>query len=334
MSIHFRPLFEVEVAHGYYAAPTTDIAFDVPAVTPALAAGKLLARIRHGRLVMLFEADEAGLPLRDIGGQTLLIGLNAVNPYLANFTEAPVAPGSLPLFANRTQPRSLDTFAARLVGDRQRIAMHQVDLVLRAAHLVDPGVGGDAQRLLRTVQRRGYRFDSVVTGPEKSNPDAAKARPVTPLTPIRTLPMRSLAVCVWATAKAAPSLASRWLAPTARCARARGSTAPGPRRRGRRRCGDVAEDHWSDGSVVAEGTAERSRPRAARHVRLIDPASYPLIGPARPLLARWNVERFPRPRNSAHGAVSQVETRPQIRSRHLSPVDCGQDSWRWCTARQ
>lgn len=121
MSIHFRPLFEVEVAHGYYAAPTTDIAFDVPAVTPALAAGKLLARIRHGRLVMLFEADEAGLPLRDIGGQTLLIGLNAVNPYLANFTEAPVAPGSLPLFANRTQPRSLDTFAARLVGDRQRI---------------------------------------------------------------------------------------------------------------------------------------------------------------------------------------------------------------------
>lgn len=121
MSIHFRTLFSVEVAHGYYPAPTADLAFEVPAATPALAAGKLLVRVHHGRLVVLFEADEAGLPLRDIGGTTLLIGLRAVNPYLANFTESPVAPGSLPLFANRSQPRALDTLAARLIADRQRI---------------------------------------------------------------------------------------------------------------------------------------------------------------------------------------------------------------------
>lgn len=121
MSIHFHPLFEVEVAHGYYPAPTADIAFEVPAATPALAAGKLLARIRHGRLIVLFEADEGGLPLRDIAGETLLLGLDAVNPYLANFTEAPVPAGSLPLFINRSQPRSLETLAAQLVADRQRV---------------------------------------------------------------------------------------------------------------------------------------------------------------------------------------------------------------------
>jgi hypothetical protein len=121
MSIHFRPLFEVEVAHGYYPAPTADIAFAVPAANPALAAGKLLVRVHHGRLIVLFEADAGGLPLRDIAGETLLIGLAAVNPYLANFTAAPVAAGSLPLFINRSQPRSLETLAAHLVADRQRV---------------------------------------------------------------------------------------------------------------------------------------------------------------------------------------------------------------------
>lgn len=121
MSIHFRPLLEVEVAHGYYPAPTADLAFEVPAATPALAAGKLLVRVRDGRLIVLFEADEGGLPLRDIAGETLLIGLNAVNPYLANFTAAPVAAGSLPLFINRSQPRVLETLAAQLVADRQRV---------------------------------------------------------------------------------------------------------------------------------------------------------------------------------------------------------------------
>jgi len=70
---------------------------------------------------VLFEADEGGLPLRAIAGEILLIGLNAVNPYLANFTESPVAPGSLPLFANRSQPRALETLAAQLVADRQRV---------------------------------------------------------------------------------------------------------------------------------------------------------------------------------------------------------------------
>jgi len=55
-------------------------------------------------------------------------------------------------------------------------------------------LGGDAQRILRTVQRRGYRFDTTVTGPENSIPDTSKvadtatgpdtapARPVAPLT--------------------------------------------------------------------------------------------------------------------------------------------------------
>lgn len=102
MSIHFRPLFEVEVAHGYYPTPCSDIDYILPE------AGRLLLRVRDGRLIVLHETDALGQPLVDRHGEELLIGLRSNNPYLPNFTEAPVAEGFVPLYENRSAPRALD----------------------------------------------------------------------------------------------------------------------------------------------------------------------------------------------------------------------------------
>uniref|UniRef100_Q479Y7 Uncharacterized protein n=1 Tax=Dechloromonas aromatica (strain RCB) TaxID=159087 RepID=Q479Y7_DECAR len=126
MSIHFRTLFEVEIEHAYYRGLCSDIDFVVPGAEQALAAGKLLTRVRDGRLRVLFEADDAGNALRDIHGATFLIGLRVANPYFANFTEAPVASGGLVLYGNRNAPRSLDpALAAGFIAPHQRIAPGQ-----------------------------------------------------------------------------------------------------------------------------------------------------------------------------------------------------------------
>lgn len=126
MSIHFRTLLEVEIEHGYYRGLCGDIDFVVPGSEAALAAGKLLTRVRDGRLRVLFEADDAGNPLRDIHGTTLLIGLRVTNPYFANFTEAPVASGGLVLYGNRADPRAFDQpLAADFIAPRQRIVPAQ-----------------------------------------------------------------------------------------------------------------------------------------------------------------------------------------------------------------
>lgn len=122
MNIHFRPLFEVEFTHGYYGGACPDVSFVVPEATPALAAGRLLVKRRNHRLLVLFEADDAGSPLRNIAGSTLLIGLQVGNPYFANFTEPPVPGGALPLYANSAVPGVFDPpLAARIAGARQHI---------------------------------------------------------------------------------------------------------------------------------------------------------------------------------------------------------------------
>ncbi len=123
MSIHFRTLFELEVEHGYYQGLCGDIDFVVPPGDSSLAAGKLLARVRDGRLVVLFEADGAGQPLSDMHGTTLLIGLRVANPYFANFTAPPVGMPGLVLYGNSVAPRALDAASsAAFIAPHQRIA--------------------------------------------------------------------------------------------------------------------------------------------------------------------------------------------------------------------
>lgn len=126
MGIHFRTLLQIEVAHDYYGGLCRDLDFVVPPGEPALAAGKLRVRTRDGRLLVLYEADDAGVPLRNIASTTFFIGLRLNNPAFANFTQPPVADG-LPLFANTALATAFDApVSADFVAANQRIAPAQV----------------------------------------------------------------------------------------------------------------------------------------------------------------------------------------------------------------
>ncbi|QLQ24146.1 MAG: hypothetical protein HZT41_04035 [Dechloromonas sp.] len=122
MGIHFRTLLQIEVTHGYYGGLCPDLAFVVPSDEPALAAGRLLVREREGRLLVLFETDEAGNALSEIAGTTLFVGLRQLNPAFANFTQPPLPDGSLPLYANDASPTVFSApVAAHWIAAQQRI---------------------------------------------------------------------------------------------------------------------------------------------------------------------------------------------------------------------
>jgi hypothetical protein len=72
----------------------------------ALAGAHLLASQSGGQLHILYDADDADLPVQDIAGMELLIGLRLRNPYFEHYT-APLPP-PVPLYANATAPRALD----------------------------------------------------------------------------------------------------------------------------------------------------------------------------------------------------------------------------------
>ena len=110
MNLRAKTLLSVDVTHAYYASGCTDLDFVVPPATAALLrAARMLARVVDGRLVVLYEADDAGAPRVDISGQALLFGLRLLNPYFDNFTEPPPFGRPLvPLWANAAAPGQID----------------------------------------------------------------------------------------------------------------------------------------------------------------------------------------------------------------------------------
>ncbi len=137
MSILFRPLLTVAVNHGYYGGACGDLDFVIPAATAAaLARGRILARVRDNRMVLLSERRPDGTPLADLAGTTLLFGLRLNNPYFSNFTEPPV-PAGLPVYSNRTAPGQFAApLAARFAAASETVVPSQatrpVTLSLRA----------------------------------------------------------------------------------------------------------------------------------------------------------------------------------------------------------
>ena len=126
--IAFRPLWTVEVQHGFYggtAGSTCDaLSFSVPAATErALAGAHSLLRVRDGALQVLVEVDGANAPLSDLSGLRLLIGLK---PREATF-DLITAPLNLPrgdtaVWDNRANPNALDgPRAVRISGEQLRI---------------------------------------------------------------------------------------------------------------------------------------------------------------------------------------------------------------------
>ena len=100
--IEFAPVLTLEVTHAYYGGRCVDFDFTIPSATERLlAGGRLLAKPREGRLIVLFEKGADGAPLAPLAGRTLQFGLRLLNPYFSNFTELPFLWGEgLPLYRN------------------------------------------------------------------------------------------------------------------------------------------------------------------------------------------------------------------------------------------
>jgi hypothetical protein len=111
MNNRYLTLFALRVSHEYYGgddAPCPDFDFVLAQHSQrALAGARLLASVSDGLLRVLFDADDNDCPMQDIAGMELVIGLRLRNPYFEHFTDALPAP--LPLYANATTPKTLDT---------------------------------------------------------------------------------------------------------------------------------------------------------------------------------------------------------------------------------
>jgi hypothetical protein len=102
----FRTLFTITVNHSYYSDVCRDFYFSVPVDTAALLRnGKLIAKMRDGKLNLLYEADEGGAALVPIAGAKLRFGMKLLNPQFSNFTDFAVP---TTLYRNTISPGSLD----------------------------------------------------------------------------------------------------------------------------------------------------------------------------------------------------------------------------------
>jgi hypothetical protein len=115
--MRFRILFIVSISHAYYSEGCKDFSFIIPADSAQLLRnGKLIAKMRDGKLYVLFEADETDNPLVTIAGKTLRIGLKLLNPFFSNFTDFNFN-SSTPIYQNSTNPDALDAVEeSELVG--------------------------------------------------------------------------------------------------------------------------------------------------------------------------------------------------------------------------
>jgi hypothetical protein len=119
MSTQFNTLFTVIPSHAYYSSRCEDIQFVIPReTTQFLKNGKLLAKVRDGKLYVLFEASDAGTALAPISGRTLRIGLQLTNGFFSNFTDVDADFASKILFyRNAAVPTALDApIKVALVG--------------------------------------------------------------------------------------------------------------------------------------------------------------------------------------------------------------------------
>jgi hypothetical protein len=110
MTTQFRILFTVTITHAYYSGGCKDFDFLIPADTAqVLKNGRLVARVRDGKLVVLFETKETGAALAAVAGKKLRIGLKLLNPYFSNFTALAFdTRASIPLYRNAVNPDVLD----------------------------------------------------------------------------------------------------------------------------------------------------------------------------------------------------------------------------------
>lgn len=124
-TIRFGTLWTVGVEHAFFGGAADVLEFIVPASTArALAGIRAIAREHGGRLHVLVEQDEAGVPLVASAGRRFVFGLRPRDASFALVTEAPAVPvGETPLWDNRADADALGApQGVRLSGTQLRIA--------------------------------------------------------------------------------------------------------------------------------------------------------------------------------------------------------------------
>lgn len=104
MNIKFRILFTVTLSHTYYRdGLCKDFDFRIPTDTQQwLNNGRLLVKVREGKLYVLFEVGEDNQPLVLLAEQTLQFGLKLNNPFFSNFTQLDINSAQAFLYKNTT----------------------------------------------------------------------------------------------------------------------------------------------------------------------------------------------------------------------------------------
>jgi hypothetical protein len=142
MMTQFRTLFTIAISHTYYSVGCGDFDFLFPADTvKRLQDKKMIARVREGKLYVLFEANETGTPLVSAPGTNLRIGLKLLNPSFTNFTDLGfdfnVTP---PLYRNRSDPTALDE--AEEIALRGQVFSHMLTGAARPVTVTLKGAAG------------------------------------------------------------------------------------------------------------------------------------------------------------------------------------------------
>lgn len=143
MTTTFRTLFTLTVVHDYYSAGCLDFDFVVSSGTAGLLRnGKLIAKVRDGKLHILYEADDNGIALSNLAGSRLQFGMKLLNPLFSNYTEFAIP---TPLYRNMVATGSLDP--AMEVALTGRLLRHAISKTIRPVTLA---VSDPAGHLLKT----------------------------------------------------------------------------------------------------------------------------------------------------------------------------------------
>lgn len=121
MRIAYRTLCTVEVRHAFRGGACDDLEFVVPSRTAhELAAARAIPRSRDGRLHVLVEVDETGIPISDLAGKRLVFGLRPRTAWFGNYTgPLGIGAGESALYSNDQSPNALSQVrGVKLVGDR------------------------------------------------------------------------------------------------------------------------------------------------------------------------------------------------------------------------
>lgn len=123
----FRTLFSLTVAHDFYSDGCRDFDFVISSGTAGLLRnGKLIAKVRDGKLHILYEADDNGIALNNLAGSRLQFGMKLLNPLFSNFTEFAIP---TPLYRNTAAAGSLDP--AMVVALTGRLLRHAITKTIR-----------------------------------------------------------------------------------------------------------------------------------------------------------------------------------------------------------